>query len=76
MTNTLRRPLLLTVKEVGRILKLERYKVYLLIEEGLLEAFRLGGCWRIKASSVERMLPLSSRADELETTFEAIDGIE
>jgi excisionase family DNA binding protein len=44
--------LLLTVSEVSRILELERAKVYVLIEEGMIEAFRLGGHWRIRRSSI------------------------
>ncbi len=86
MTNNSRRPLLLTVTEVAKLLKLERSKVYLLMEEGLIEAFRLGGHWRIRASSIDRLLPsvpsavsetitdlsnIASVVQELETITEA-----
>ena len=73
MTDNSRRPLLLTVTEVARALKLERSKVYMFMEEGILDAFRLGGHWRIKASSVEQLLAASPLV-KLETITEVIDG--
>ena len=50
-------PLLLSVTEAARLLRLQRGKVYLLIEVGALEATRLGKVWRIRASSVQRLFP-------------------
>ena len=74
MTNKLSRPLLLTVTETARALKLERYKVYILIEENIVDAFRLGRHWRIRASSVAGLLGSSERPAEFETKFEVTDG--
>jgi len=66
--------LLLTVTETARALKLERFKVYILIEENIVEAFRLGRHWRIRASSVARLLGASTEGRKFETTFEVTDG--
>ena len=46
-------PLVLTVREVCSVLRLSRPKVYDLIKDGYLEAFKLGGDWRIVRRSVE-----------------------
>lgn len=74
MRANLSRPLLLTVTETARALRLERYKVYILIEENIVEAFRLGRHWRIRASSVAGLLGSSERTVEFETKFEVTDG--
>lgn len=50
------KPLLLTVKEVQKILRVHRPKVYDLIREGKIEGFKLGSDWRIKADSVEVLI--------------------
>lgn len=47
---------LFTVKEVMQLLRLSRAKVYLLIEEGIVEGFKLGADWRITRRSVEKMI--------------------
>ena len=47
-------PKLLTVREVSHILRIQRAKVYLLIEMGKLDATKVGADWRIKRSSVEQ----------------------
>ena len=44
---------MLTVREVCSVLRLSRPKVYDLIKDGYLEAFKLGGDWRIVRRSVE-----------------------
>lgn len=48
--------LVLTVSEVAELLMLPRTKVYVLIDEGLIEAFKLGADWRIKTISVSKFL--------------------
>ena len=48
--------LVLTVSEVAALLSLERAKVYLFIQENLLEAFKLGSEWRIRTESVRNLL--------------------
>ena len=47
----------LTVSEAARALMLPRHKVYGLIEGGTLDAFRVGANWRIKRSSINRLIP-------------------
>lgn len=50
------KPILLTVREVSKLLRIHRPKVYLLIKDGTLRAFKLGADWRITKDSVERLL--------------------
>ena len=47
---------LLTVRETSELLRIQRSKVYDLINDGVLEGFKLGADWRIKRSSVERLV--------------------
>lgn len=49
-------PLLLTVREVSRLLRIHRPKVYDLLRAGSIEGFKLGSDWRIKRDSVERLI--------------------
>jgi excisionase family DNA binding protein len=49
--------LVLTVAEVAELLMLPRTKVYVMIEAGLVDAFKLESDWRIKTSSVLRFVP-------------------
>lgn len=49
-------PLLLTVKEVSRLLRIHRPKVYDLIRDGTIEGFKLGSDWRVKRESVEKLI--------------------
>lgn len=56
MSVSLLKNLVLTVSEVAELLMLPRTKVYVLIEEGLVDAFKLGADWRIKTISVVRFL--------------------
>ena len=49
-------PLLLTVREVSKLLRIHRPKVYDLIKEGTIEGFKLGSDWRVKRESVERLI--------------------
>ncbi len=54
-------PLVLTVSEVASILTLDRAKVYVFIQEKLIDAFKLGSEWRIKTTSVRELLPQLGR---------------
>lgn len=49
-------PLLLTVKEVAKLLRIHRPKVYDLIKAGTIEGFKLGSDWRVKRESVEKLI--------------------
>jgi excisionase family DNA binding protein len=49
-------PLLLTVKEVAKLLRIHRPKVYDLIKAGTIEGFKLGSDWRVKRESVETLI--------------------
>ena len=51
-----RHPLLLTVREVSRLLRIHRPKVYDLIRAGTIEGFKLVSDWRIKRDSVEKLV--------------------
>jgi excisionase family DNA binding protein len=55
MTNV-PQPLLLTVKEVAKLLRIHRPKVYDLIKASTIEGFKLGSDWRVKRESVERLI--------------------
>lgn len=55
MTNV-PQPLLLTVKEVAKLLRIHRPKVYDLIKAGTIEGFKLGSDWRVKRESVEKLI--------------------
>lgn len=50
------KPLLLTVREVSRLLRIHRPKVYDLIRDETIEGFKLGSDWRIKRESVEKLI--------------------
>lgn len=52
-----RLPPLLTVTEVSDLLKISRPKVYLLIQERVIYAFKLGADWRIRTQSIRHLLP-------------------
>jgi len=49
-------PLLLTVREAARLLRIHRPKVYDLIRDNTIEGFKLGSDWRIKRSSIEELI--------------------
>ena len=60
--DSLQQPLLLTVKEVCSILRVQRPKVYELIQEGSLDGFKVGTDWRIKRESLEKLTgPIPAR---------------
>lgn len=49
-------PILLTVKEVAKLLRIHRPKVYDLIKAGTIEGFKLGSDWRVRRESVEKLI--------------------
>lgn len=49
-------PLLLTVREVSLLLRIQRPKVYELIKAGAIAGFKLGADWRIKRGSIEELI--------------------
>lgn len=51
-----RHPLLLTVRETSKVLRIHRPKVYDLIRDGTIQGFKLGSDWRIKRESVEKLV--------------------
>ena len=53
---TIDSPLLLTVREVTKLLRVQRPKVYELIKEGAIEGFKVGADWRIRRDSVEKLV--------------------
>lgn len=50
------KPLLLTVAETAQLLRIQRCKVYILIADRTLDATKIGCTWRIRTSSVERLI--------------------
>jgi excisionase family DNA binding protein len=46
----------LTVKEAASLLRIQRAKVYLLIESGSLRGVKVGSAWRILRSSLEELV--------------------
>ena len=50
------RPLLLTVREVSQLLRVQRPKVYELIKDGAIDGFKVGADWRIRRDSVENLI--------------------
>lgn len=49
-------PILLTVREVSMILRVQRPKVYELIKDGAIDGFKVGADWRIRRDSVENLI--------------------
>ena len=47
---------LLTVKEVSTLLRVQRPKVYELIKDGAISGFKVGADWRIRRDSVENLI--------------------
>ena len=50
------KPLLLTVREVSKLLRIHRPKVYDLIRAGTIDGFKLGSDWRVRTESVEKLI--------------------
>ncbi len=55
-------PLALTVKDTARLIGCSRSTVYELINEGRLEAFKLGAATRITMASVKALIANAPRA--------------
>ncbi len=49
-------PLLLTVREVSILLRVQRPKVYDLIKDGAVDGFKVGADWRVRRDSIERLI--------------------
>ena len=56
MSDKLEAPLLLTVREVTQLLRVQRPKVYELIRDGAIDGFKVGADWRIRRDSVEKLI--------------------
>jgi excisionase family DNA binding protein len=56
MNSKLETPLLLTVREVSMLLRVQRPKVYELIKNGAIDGFKVGADWRIRRDSVECLI--------------------
>jgi excisionase family DNA binding protein len=54
--SNVKQPLLLTVREVSLLLRVQRPKVYELIKEGAIDGFKVGADWRIRRDSVENLI--------------------
>ncbi|MCB0325154.1 MAG: helix-turn-helix domain-containing protein [Bdellovibrionales bacterium] len=48
--------MLLTVREVSQLLRVQRPKVYELIKDGAIDGFKVGADWRIRRDSVENLV--------------------
>jgi excisionase family DNA binding protein len=49
-------PVLLTVREVSILLRVQRPKVYELIRDGAVEGFKVGADWRVRRDSIETLI--------------------
>jgi len=49
-------PVLLTVREVSILLRVQRPKVYELIHEGAIDGFKVGADWRVRRDSIENLI--------------------
>lgn len=56
MTTNNEKPLLLTVREVSQLLRVQRPKVYELIKDCAIDGFKVGADWRIRRDSVEKLI--------------------
>lgn len=56
MNNKQEGPILLTVREVSQLLRVQRPKVYELIKDGAIDGFKVGADWRIRRDSVEKLI--------------------
>ncbi len=54
--NKCENPVLLTVREVSQLLRVQRPKVYELIKDGAIDGFKVGADWRIRRDSVEALI--------------------
>jgi excisionase family DNA binding protein len=56
MSNKNEGPILLTVREVSILLRVQRPKVYELIKDGAVDGFKVGADWRVRRDSVEKLI--------------------
>ena len=56
MSSSNEKPMLLTVREVSTLLRVQRPKVYELIKDGAIDGFKVGADWRIRRDSVENLI--------------------
>ena len=56
MNNKVDSHVLLTVREVSTLLRVQRPKVYELIKDGAIDGFKVGADWRIRRDSVENLI--------------------
>jgi len=56
MSNQNEQPMLLTVREVSTLLRVQRPKVYELIKDGAIDGFKVGADWRVRKDSVENLI--------------------
>jgi excisionase family DNA binding protein len=49
------KPIVMTTREVTKILRIHRPKLYEILKSGLIEGFKLGADWRIVRKSVEKL---------------------
>ena len=54
---------ILTVKEVGEILRVHPSTLYRLVREGRIPAFRVGTDWRFRKEGIERWMIEQTRGD-------------
>jgi excisionase family DNA binding protein len=47
--------LVFTVTEVSNLLQISRPKVYMLIQEGIVDGVKIGADWRVLRTSLERI---------------------
>ena len=50
------KPCVLTVNEAAKLLRIQRAKVYILIENGSIAGYKVGSDWRIRTDSVEQLV--------------------
>lgn len=50
------KPILLTVREVSDLLRIQRPKVYELIKGKIIDGLKIGADWRVKRESVEKFI--------------------
>jgi excisionase family DNA binding protein len=63
-TNNLEKlPTLMTVMETAAILRIQRAKVYLLIDSGALCGIKVGSVWRITSDSLQKLLGIELARD-------------
>jgi excisionase family DNA binding protein len=47
--------LVFTVSEVSALLEISKAKIYMMIQEGILDGVKIGFDWRVKRASLERI---------------------